>query len=87
MMDFRVRQLQYFLVLAEHLNFNRAARELQIPQPTLSFQIKSLEAALDVRLFDRNQRHVQLTSSGVRLRKHARTILKQAHRAILDIQH
>jgi DNA-binding transcriptional LysR family regulator len=85
-MDFRIRQLEYYLVLAEHLNFGKAARVLNIAQPTLSFQIKSLETSLGVSLFDRTQRRVQLTPEGVRLQAHAKAILEQARRALIDME-
>ncbi len=81
-MDFRIRQLEYFLVLAEKLNFRRAAFALKIAQPTLSFQIKSLESSFGASLFDRSQREVHRTPEGERLRDHAKAILNHARLAM-----
>lgn len=75
-MNFRIRQLEYFLVLAEKLNFGKSAEALGIAQPTLSFQIKSLEKSLGVMLFHRTQRRVSLTPVGARLRDHATIVLE-----------
>ncbi len=85
-MDLRIRQLEYFLVLAEKLNFRRAAFALDIAQPTLSFQIKSLESSFGVALFDRTQREVRLTAEGERLRDHAKAILGHARLAMSAMQ-
>lgn len=59
-----IRQLRYFLVLAEELNFRRAAERLHLTQPPLSRQIAALEAALGVRLLDRDGSATRLTPAG-----------------------
>lgn len=52
------------MYLAEELHFSKAAQKLHITQPPLSRAIRQLEEELDVRLFERNQRNVMLTSAG-----------------------
>ena len=59
-----IRQLKYFLKLAETLNFSEASRELFITQSTLSQQILNLERELDQQLFIRNSHEVVLTEAG-----------------------
>jgi DNA-binding transcriptional LysR family regulator len=80
-MDFRLKQLQSFLTLAGLLNFGKASQVLYVSQPTLSFQIKSLEEALGVKLFERSRNHVSLTDAGIAFGEYAETILKTAAEA------
>lgn len=68
-----IRQLKYFLKVAEKLNFSEASRELFITQSTLSQQINKLEQELDIHLFDRNSHEVTLTEGGEQLRRYAQT--------------
>jgi len=77
-----LRHLRYFQVMAEELHFGRAAARLAIAQPTLSVQIKQLEARVGARLFERHTRQVSLTDAGRTLDEAARRILRDVDTAV-----
>ena len=70
-----LRQLEYFVALAERLNFRRAAEACFVSQPSLSAQIAGLEGTLGVQLFERDRRGVRLTAAGEALVPGARETL------------
>ena len=84
-----LRHIRYFLAVAEHRNFTRAAEALHVSQPTLSQQIKQLEDTLRVQLLDRSGRAIQLTDAGVAYVHYAQRALQDLEagkRAIHDVQ-
>jgi DNA-binding transcriptional LysR family regulator len=76
-----LRQLRYFVTLAEELHFGRAAEREHIVQSALSQQVQRLERELGVRLLERSTHHVALTAAGVAFLVEARQILAHADRA------
>ncbi len=77
-MDLDLRKVRYFVAVAEHLNFGRAAQSLNIAQPVLSRQIRALEHELKVPLFERDKRATRLTPAGEALLDDARALLSAA---------
>lgn len=80
------RNLQYFIAVYEHLHFTRAAEELGISQPTLSQQIRILEAELGTPLFDRIGKKVVATEAGKLLRLYGEKMLQAERDAKNAIQ-
>src|SRR6266436_2636502 len=80
-----VRHLRYFLAVAEAGNFSRAADRLGISQPSVSQQIRDLETALRVRLFQRRGKRVLLSPAGLIFREHARMVLRQLEKCYQDL--
>ncbi|MFF0733209.1 LysR family transcriptional regulator [Streptomyces chartreusis] len=74
-MDVHVRDLRYFVSVAEELHFTRAAERLYVSQPALSKQVRALERHLGVELFRRDPQGVTLTEAGAALLPHARRVL------------
>src|SRR5919199_2589864 len=70
-----LRQLEFFVAVAEELSFTRAAERLHVAQPWLSAEVRKLETDLGYPLFDRSTRHVALTPEGRHLVPHAHAIL------------
>ena len=81
-----LKQLEYFVHVAELGSFTRAAALLSVVQSALSRQVRALEVELRQPLFERNGRGVTLTEPGKRLLEHGRGILQQVERARLDIE-
>lgn len=75
-----LRQLRYFVAVAEEMNFRRAAERLHIAQPALSQQITKFEKELRTTLFERTTRRVELTDAG-------RVLLEEGRRVLADADH
>lgn len=76
-----LRQLRYFITLAEELHFARAAERLQMEQSPLSRAIRDMERTLGVRLFERNTRSTRITRAGTVLLKYARRAISLMEQA------
>lgn len=81
-----IRQLKYFLTIAEEENITRAAKRLHIAQPPLSHQLRLLEDELGVKLIDRNTRKIQLTDTGEKLRYRARQMLNLMETTVKELK-
>ncbi|MEZ4802375.1 MAG: hydrogen peroxide-inducible genes activator [Gelidibacter sp.] len=79
-----ITQLHYVLAIAEHKNFTKAAEKCFVTQPTLSTQIQKLEEELDVLIFDRSKKPIELTTIGQKIVHQARNIVNESDR-IQDI--
>lgn len=82
-----LRHVRYFIAVAEHLNFRKAAQQLHVAQPPLSRQIRQLEEYLGVPLFVRDKRKVELTKAGHAFLEEGRKLLLQAGHAMAAARH
>ncbi len=85
-MDVHLRDLRYFVTVAEELSFTAAAARLHVAQPTLSKQVRQLEATLRVPLFTRDRRRVALTEAGAVLLPQARDLLAGWDRTLGEVR-
>jgi DNA-binding transcriptional LysR family regulator len=79
-----LRQLEYFLVVADELNFRRAAERLHMTQPPLSQHIRQLEQELDLTLFERTTRQVRLTAAGEVFRQRVSRFLRHLQEGVVE---
>jgi DNA-binding transcriptional LysR family regulator len=82
MADLDLRLVGYFVAVAEHRHFGRAANALHVAQPSLSRQIRRLEQQIGVRLFDRTPQRTRLTKAGDVFLPRARALLRSATQAV-----
>ncbi|MEM7187449.1 MAG: hydrogen peroxide-inducible genes activator [Bacteroidota bacterium] len=75
-----ITQLKYVLAVAEHQNFTKAAEKTFVTQPTLSMQIQKLEEELDILIFDRSKKPIELTAVGRKIVNQAKSIVNEADR-------
>jgi LysR family hydrogen peroxide-inducible transcriptional activator len=75
-----ITQLHYVLAVAEHQNFTKAARYCHVTQPTLSMQVQKLEDELNVQIFDRGKKPIELTAIGTKIVAQAKNIIAEAER-------
>ena len=79
-----ITQLKYVLAVAQHQNFTKAANKVFVTQPTLSMQIQKLEDELEVQIFDRSKKPIELTDTGRKIVQQAQNIVNESDR-IQDI--
>lgn len=72
-----IRQIQYFIAIAETLSFNQAAKRLNVGQPTLTTQIVAFEESLGLQLFERSRAGTMLTAAGRDLLPNARRVIEE----------
>ncbi|MEO5717250.1 MAG: LysR substrate-binding domain-containing protein [Chthoniobacterales bacterium] len=82
---FEIRQLRYFLEVADAGNFSRAAKRLGVSQPAVSQQMRDLELGLRTILFQRRGKRISLTTAGLVFQEHARAILRQVEKSLQEV--
>lgn len=82
---FEIRQLRYFLEVADAGNFSRAAKRLGVSQPAVSQQMRELENGLRAILFQRRGKRISLTTAGLTFQEHARAILHEVDKSLQEI--
>lgn len=85
-MDLDLRKLRYFVAVADHRHFGRAAERLHIAQPVLSRQIRAFEQELGCALFVRTTRSVELTAAGRQLHEEARGLTASVEAALRRVR-
>jgi LysR family cyn operon transcriptional activator len=80
-----IRHLRYFLAVAEAGSFSRAANRLGVSQPAISQQLRDLETALRVQLFQRRGKRILPTARGLLFQEHGRAILRQLENLLEDL--
>lgn len=81
-----LRHLRYFVAVAEALSFTRAAVQLHLAQPSLTRQIKDLEAEIGVLLFHRSRKRISLTQEGESFLQDARRLVAECAQSVLAVQ-
>jgi len=75
-----LREMSYLIAVADLRNFTKAAERCHVSQPTLSAQIKKMEASLDVKIFERDNKHVMITEAGQDIIQSAEKIMHEVER-------
>lgn len=81
-----LKQLEYFLAIAEAGHITAAAKNLNISQPPLSLQLKALEDEFGVQLFERDKRNLTITHEGLILQERAKAIINLVNETVRDLQ-
>ncbi|MEY9976296.1 LysR family transcriptional regulator [Lysinibacillus sp. RC79] len=81
-----IKQLKYFLAIADEGNITKAAEKLHMAQPPLSKQLKILEDELGIQLFERNTRNLKITESGERLQYRAKQIIDLLETTVKELK-
>ena len=85
-MNMDIRQLRYFLTIAQEGQITRAAKQLNMEQPPLSRQLKLMEEELGVLLFERSGKQLQLTHAGELLQNRAASLLNQFNETLTEVK-